>query len=324
MAAWVVPLTCTLLSPSIYQDLPRDGLGLLTLGPDNGGHAAAWQFLGADHFDRVPPQGVPRGQLAGAQAGHHGAGEDAGKHLPGQVRDGGLGDGEAERHHRRGRDRQPHQHTEADHGQGFDADHPGHLPGGGPDQAKQRQLAGALAGGHHEAVGGRDGDEGQQHADHEVVHPAVHPGLLGVGGLDGGPVHDVQTGGAIGELRQVRIERGGVGSVGEADQHPGVHRDRHVRHDSIAREHELSEPEVRGVGRHDPQRGLLAVAEPQRDRVADPDAEGSRAVHRDGDPVPGQRRERALRTPRSRVRSMPCGGIPTAGRNSKVRPSNSR
>jgi hypothetical protein len=46
----------------------------------------------------------------------------------------------------------PHEHAEADHGQGLDADHPGHLPRGGPDQAKQRQLAGAFAGAHHQAV----------------------------------------------------------------------------------------------------------------------------------------------------------------------------
>jgi hypothetical protein len=62
-----------------------------------------------------------------------------------------------------------------------------------------------------------------------------------------------------------------------------------VRGDNFAREHELAEPEVGGVGRRDSQRGRLAVAEPQRDLVADAHAEGSRAVHRDGDPVGGQR-----------------------------------
>jgi hypothetical protein len=64
-------------------------------------------LLGADRLDRVPPQQAPCGQLAGPEAEHRRADEDAGQHLPGQGRDGRLGDGEAERHQRRGGDRQP-------------------------------------------------------------------------------------------------------------------------------------------------------------------------------------------------------------------------
>ncbi len=41
-----------------------------------------------------------------------------------------------------------------------------------------------------------------------------------------------------------------------------------MRRDDTAREHELSEPEVGGVGGDDPQRGRLAVTEPQRDLIA--------------------------------------------------------
>jgi hypothetical protein len=56
------------------------------LAPTTGGCAVALLCLGADRLDRVPPAYVPRRQLGGAEAEHCGAGEDAGHHLPGQVR----------------------------------------------------------------------------------------------------------------------------------------------------------------------------------------------------------------------------------------------